>query len=101
MAYRKTILPSAEREIREIVSYLANVLASPRAAKSFLDELEQQANAVCEMPEMRPLSHLPELAAKGHRSCPVGSYLFLYKLVDHRVVIAHVFHQSRDYARLV
>ena len=101
MAYRRRILPRAESELKEIVSYLCEVLGSPGAARSFLDDFMGQVDALCEHPFMRPLSHLPELAALGYRSAPVGNYLFLYRVTDDWVVVAHVFHQSQDYARLV
>lgn len=42
---------------------------------------------------------LPEVAALGYRPCPVKGYLFLYRVRGDRVEIAHVFHQSQDYAR--
>lgn len=101
MAYRRRILPRAESELKEIVSYLCDILGSPSAARSFLGNFTGQLAALCEHPFMRPLSHLPELAALGYRSAPVGNYLFLYRVIDNWVVVAHVFHQSQDYARLV
>lgn len=101
MAYRRRILPRAESELKEIVSYLCDILGSPGAARSFLDDFMGQVDTICEHPFMRPLSHLPELAALGYRSAPVGNYLFLYRVMDDWVVVAHVFHQSQDYARLV
>lgn len=45
------------------------------------------------------MSALPEVAALGYRPCPVKGYLFLYRVRGDRVEIAHVFHQSQDYAR--
>lgn len=101
MGYRRRILPRAEAELEEIVSYLSNALGSPGAAKTFLDDFVSQVDTLCEHPHMRPLSHLPELVELGYRSAPVGNYLFLYRVVDDEIVIAHTFHQSQDYARLV
>lgn len=101
MGYRRRILPRAEAELEEIVSYLSNVLGSHGAAKAFLDDFVSQVDALCEHPYMSPLSRLPELAELGYRSAPVGNYLFLYRVVDDEIVVAHVFHQSQDYARLV
>lgn len=101
MGYRRRILPRAKEELEEIVLYLSTVLGSPGAARTFLDGFVRQVDALCEHPNMRPLSHLPELAELGYRSAPVGNYLFLYRVTDDEIVIAHVFHQSQDYARLV
>ena len=101
MGCRRRILPRAESELEEIVSYLCDILGSPSAARSFLDDFIGQVDAICEHPIMRPLSHLPELVALGYRSAPVGNYLFLYRVTDDWIVVAHVLHQSQDYARLV
>ena len=98
MAYKRKILEEAAREYREIVSYLATVLCSPDAARGFMDEFEHQLDLVCDMPELYGLSRL---AVLGYRPMRVKNYVALYKIVDDTVVIAHVFHQSQDYARLV
>ena len=47
------------------------------------------------------LSHIRELAARNYRSFPVNNYVCLYKFEHETIYIAHVFHQSQDYARLV
>lgn len=101
MAYKPVILPSAAREYREIVHYLVKVLCSPQAARRFMAEFDRQVDLICAMPETHALSRMPELAARGYRSFPVNSYLVLYRIVDDTVVIAHIFHQSQDYTRLV
>lgn len=99
MVFRVVILETAGREYRDIVDYLARVLLSPQAARSFALSFREQVRLVSRAPEARPLSALPEVAALGYRPCPVKGYLFLYRVRGDRVEIAHVFHQSQDYAR--
>ena len=101
MACRAAILEGAAREYEDIVSYLADVLGSPGAAASFVDEFDYQLSLVRESPEIHALSRMPELAARGYRAMLVGSYAALYKVDGDAVVVAHVFHRSQDYARLV
>lgn len=101
MAYKRRILEEAAREYRDIVSYLATVLCCPDAARGFMDEFEYQLDFVCEMPELYGLSHLKELAVLGYHPMRVKNYVALYKIVGDVVVIAHVFHQSQDYAKLI
>lgn len=95
------ILAEAQREYEDIVSYLAVTAQSPSAARSFMGEFDRQVELIADYPEIHPLSHLRELAAKGYRAFAVGKYLALYKIDDTSVVISHIFHRSRDYARLV
>ena len=80
--------------------YLAANLANPSAALHFMDEFDRQIEAVCENPCMHALSRMPELAALGYRPFFVNSYVALYTVRENVVVVAHVFHQSQDYARL-
>lgn len=101
MAYRAVILDEARREYRDIVSYMVEVLKSLQAAANFMDAFDGQLALAVETPELFPLSRMPELAAKGYRAMPVNNYLALYRIADDMVVIAHVLHQTQDYARLV
>jgi len=101
MAYSVTIAAEAMREYERIVAYLSNTLKSPKAAKGFLDEFICQVGLIRENPELHALSRMPELAAKGYRPLLVSNYVALYKIAGDAVVIAHVFHQSQDYAKLI
>lgn len=101
MACRKVILAEAQQEFRDIVGYLVGVLQSPRAAQRFMDEFDAQLALVSENPGIYGLSRVPELAVRGYRCASVGSYVMIYKVQTDAVVVAHIFHQSQDYARLV
>lgn len=101
MAYSVTIASEAMREYEQILSYLSGTLKSPGAAKGFADEFMRQVDSVRDNPELHALSRMPELAAKGYRPLFIKNYVVLYKVHDGAIVIAHIFHQSQDYARLV
>lgn len=101
MTYKAVITREAQREYESIVSYLASTLLSPATASDFMNEFDHQIALVCEMPLMHPLSHLPELAALGYRPIHIKRYVALYKVTNDKIVIAHIFHQTQDYARLV
>lgn len=101
MAYNVVILESAQYEYEAIVRYLAQILMNPRAAGNFVAEFEYQLDLLREQPLLRPLSHIRELAARNYRSFTVNKYACLYKFERDTIYIAHVFHQSQDYARLV
>ena len=76
-------------------------LASIDTSARFLDEFDAKAENVCAMPEPYPVSRLDELARLGFRVMPVMKYLVLYVPRDGKIVVSHVFHGTRDYARLV
>ena len=99
MAYSVRILPSAEDEVESIIAYLASHGTS--TARRFVAEYRKQLELLASDVVDYGLSKLPELAALGYHSCLVNTYVLLYYYEGDAVVIAHVFHQSQDYARLV
>ncbi|MGO5317115.1 type II toxin-antitoxin system RelE/ParE family toxin [Paraeggerthella hongkongensis] len=101
MAYEYVILRGAQNDYRGIVEYLLDVKRSPQAARRFVDEFDRQLGIVCDNPLLHALSRMPELASLGYRSFFVNKYIVLYAFRDDRVVVAHVLHQTQDYARLV
>ena len=101
MTYNVVILKSARYEYESIVGYLAQILVNPRAAGNFVAEFEYQLDLLRKQPPLRPLSHIRELAARNYRSFPVNNYVCLYKFERETIYIAHVFHQSQDYAHLI
>lgn len=101
MACDYVLLESAQEEYRDIVDYLLAVSDGPSAARSFSDGFESLMRDVCDNPFGRRLSRIPEVAALGYRSAIMGRYVVLYSFREGRVLVAHIFHQRRDYARLV
>ena len=53
------------------------------------------------MPQLYGLSRVKELAVLGYRPMLVKNYVALYKVEGDVVIVAHIFHQSQDYAKLV
>lgn len=101
MGYKVVILDSAQNEYESIVSYLAGSLSNKTAAQNFMSEFRRQLDFITDQPFLRTLSHIPELAARGYRKTPVNKYVMLYRVKGQTVYVAHVFHQTQDYARLV
>ena len=99
MAYSIRILPSAEQEVEEIVEYL--LTHGPNTARAFTTAYRRQLELLASGTVDYDLANLPELAQLGYHTCHVNSYLMLYYYEETSVVIAHVFHQSQDYAKLV
>lgn len=93
------IEPEAEREVDEIVAYLAS--HGPNTVKRFLDTYERQLELLSTGSVDYGISKLAELAELGYHSCHINSYAMLYFIDGDELVIAHVFHQSQEYARLV
>ena len=99
MAYKARILPTAEAELESISAYLLQF--GPATAARFLDEYGKQLDLLASGVVDYGFAKVPSLAARGYRACLVNSYVMLYYREDDEIVVAHIFHQSQDYARLV
>ena len=95
------ITKTAQLEYLSIVNYLEGALGSSQAAHNFKQEFRVQMMQLRDMPELFSVSAMPELAAKGYRIVHINNYLAVYKLKGDTVYVAHVFHQSQNYARYV
>ena len=94
------ITETAEGELRLINEYLQ--FFGPKTAESFVDAVAARISALKEGVVEFPIARDPDLAQAGFRVALVKSYLMLYRIADNGDVhVAHVFHQSQDYTKLV
>lgn len=99
MAYDVKILPTAEIEVEGIVEHLSGFGMQP--ARRFVEEYRHQLELLSSGVIDYGLCKLPEVAKLGYHARRVNSYIMLYYFEGDAVVVAHVFHQKQDYARLV
>lgn len=99
MAYSVRIQPTAERELDAIVGYLAAFGVA--TASSFLDSWEKTLESLRDGTIEYRLSRFLPLARLGYHSVLVKGYVALYFKDEYEIVLAHVFHQSQDYANIV
>lgn len=99
MGCKVTIQPTAFRELEEAVSYLSGF--GQNTASSFLDEWEKTLEQLRSGSIEHRLSRFDTLARLGYHTVLVKNFIVLYFKENNGIVIAHVFHQSQDYANLV
>ena len=98
---RKVVVSATARaELHNIVSYLS--VFGRATARPFAREFDSRIATLQEGVIEFPVARHPKLAAAGYRVALVKNYLLLYRVnQDGSVGVAHVFHQSQDYASLV
>lgn len=101
MGFKVELTAKAERDRDQIIEYHLNVLHAPSAAASFLDVLDDAVDLLATMPESCPKARDARLARLGYRKTRIKGYIALFRIEGDKVFIAHIFHQSQDYARLV
>lgn len=102
-AFSAVASDAAARDLEMAVSYLADTLKSPAAARSLLDEYDRMLAILEEAPPSHPLVHDDLLAFAGYRWAGFGSYIAFYT-VDERARIASIHriaHKSRNWMRLL
>lgn len=99
MACNVRIQKTAIKELDGVVEYL--LAFGSQSAQSFLDEWDRMLEGLRDGVVEYRLSRFEVLAKLGYHTVLVKNYLLLYYKEDDDIVVAHLFHQSQDYARLV
>ena len=100
--YRVDISDRADYELDRILSYIAEDLAAPQAAASFVDEVYECYDRLEENPYIYEACRDPRLNKEGYRRAVIKNYVMLYKIYDHELIIVHhFFYGGQDYAKLV
>lgn len=93
--YQVRLLPVAEDDLIEIVTYIA--LDRPSAAEALANRIEERLAQLSTHPKLGTVPREDELARIGYRYLVVEDYLIFY-MIDGRSVIVHrVLHGARDY----
>lgn len=88
---RLLITPVAEADLAEIWAFIAE--ESPKAAASFIEQIEQKFAPLLEFPGMgAPRNQI----AAGLRAVPYKNYVIYYVHDDVAVTIVRVVHGARD-----
>ena len=101
MACEVVVTDEAKEDLEAAVLYLTESLGAPAAAVDLLDAFDGFVAKVEASPLMYPTARESRLAHLGYRKAALEGYLALYRVKGEKVYVAHVFHQSQDYARLV
>lgn len=103
MQYKLSINPLAEQDLDEIAGYIANDLASPKAALDFLDVVENCYGNVSLNPQMYPLCDNERLKRKGYRKALIKNYIMFYRVDDEEktVNVIRFIYCGRDYINII
>ena len=99
MEFEIIMLPPAEDDLAEIVTYL-NTL-SREVALQYYDAIISEIETLSTMPIRCPTCRDAFLAAKGYRVLIVEKYLVFYMVCDKTVEIHRILYGSRNYAALL
>ena len=103
MVYDLEFLPTAMRDVTEIVKYISQELKNPDAAEKLAGEMIAAAEGVREFPyaappyfPIRPLKH-------EYRKLIVQKYVIFYWVDEQekKITVARAIYAGRDYAKML
>lgn len=96
--YRVEITAPAQRDLLSIVLYIRDVLQAPTAAQNLLQQIREEIQGLCHMPERYPLWVDEPWHSQGLRKLVVKKYVVLYLIAEQRqaVQIARIFYGGQD-----
>lgn len=103
MAYKITISNAANKDLNEIIDYIASHLLNSIAAKALLDDIEDKYGQLKEFPYMFERSNDKILNEKGYRKIVVKNYVVLY-LIDEsnkEINIMRFFYCGQKYEKYI
>ena len=101
MEYDVIVSESAEQDIDEILTYMTEKLANPKAAADWADELQARYDELSSYPLIYGQATSESLKRMGYRRFVIKNYVAFYRVDDARgeVVILRVFYGRRDYEK--
>lgn len=101
--YKVIIEEAAEKDLNNIVLYIAETLYEPITAQRILFAIREKIMALCDMPLRYSLVKEESYASLGVRKMPIENYTAFY-LVDEERREVHVFrilHNRREWQNLI
>jgi plasmid stabilization system protein ParE len=101
--YNVEISDRAEKDLENIIIYISQNLAAPKAASDFADSVFDCYDRLEDNPYIYRLCHDPRLSREGYHRVPVKNYLIVFKIhEDKKEVHVHaIFHGRQDYINLI
>jgi plasmid stabilization system protein ParE len=103
MAFKLILSIEAERDIEEIVQYIAIELKNPGAAAGFLDDVEKSCLNIVQSPRMYSFCNDEQLRKKDYHKVLLKNYIMVYRVSDDKesVIVLRVFYGRMNYLRLL
>lgn len=101
MKYVLIISGKAKKDIRNSITYIADVLDNNQAALRLYKNIDKKFELVTEMPLINPLVREPLLADNGVRMQIIGNYKALYKVDNDTVIVLRFFNKRQDWVNLL
>lgn len=97
--YTLRLLPVAEEDLTEIITYIA--VHNISAAEELMTRIERALTALLKHPHLGRIPGELDLAQRGYRFLTVDNYLLFYKIGQKIIFVHRIIHGARDYMGLI
>ena len=95
--------PAAQRDVREIIQYIAVNLGNPIAAEKLLKEIQKTTEIMASFPLAFPVCEIKRPLRHQYRKAVTQKYLIIYWVDNSQktIRIFRIVHGSRDYRTIL
>ncbi|OLN32593.1 hypothetical protein DSOL_1631 [Desulfosporosinus metallidurans] len=94
-------LPLAQKDLRNITSYIADYLKAPKAAMDLVDVLDSSISRLQQFPYSCKVYQAIEPLEPEYRMLPVKNYLVFYVVTEHDVEIHRIIYAKMNLEKLI
>lgn len=99
--YKLKYIPLAQKDLRDIISYIADNLKAPDAAMDLVDELESSISCLQQFPYTYKVYQLIAELEVEYRMLPVNNYLVFYVVAEYEVEIYRIIYAKMDIKNII
>lgn len=94
-------LSLAQKDLRDIISYIADKLKAPKAALDLVDDLDNSISRLQQFPYSCKLYQAMEPLESEYRMLPVKNYIVFYVVNEHEVEIHRIIYAKMNFVNLI
>jgi len=99
--YKPKYLPLAQKDLRDITSYIADNLKTPKAAMDFINTLDNSISRLQQFFYSCKLYQPQESLKTEYRLMPVKNYLVFYVVIENEVEIHRIVYAKMNLAKFI
>jgi len=94
-------LPLAQKDLRDITSYIADILKAPKAAIDLLDALDASISRLTQFPYSCKVYQPIQVLEDEYRILPIKNYLVFYVVTEREVEIRRIIYAKMDISKIL
>jgi toxin ParE1/3/4 len=99
--YKLKYLPLAQKDLRNIISYIADTLKAPKTAMDLVDTFDKAISKLKQFPYSCKVYQSTESLEVEYRMLPVKNYLVFYIVTEQYVEMHRIIYAKMDITKII